>query len=81
MIPLINEETGQFDTDAINARTLRRAISEWGGENFPQTYWVRAKEWAQSRARDEQLAWRRKHGLPDDSVMVEFHSYAPDTNE
>ena len=64
----INQETGEIDNDLVLQRTLLRATSEWGGEDFPQTYWIRAKQWAQDRAASERLQWRDARGLPREDV-------------
>lgn len=81
MIPLINQDTGEIDMAAVRARAARRAVSEWCGDNPPDSYIRMALNWAMGRAHDERLEWRRKHGLGDDSPMIEFRSYAPGTNE
>lgn len=80
-LPLINQETGEIDNLAILQRAASRAVSEWGGNNPPPSYQRIALEWARGRAYDERLEWRRAHGLPDDSPMSKFTSYAPGTNE
>lgn len=79
--PLINQDTGEIDMDAVKARAARRAVSEWGDNNPPPSYIRMGLTWAMNRAHDERLEWRRKHGLGDDSPMVEFTSYCPSTNE
>lgn len=81
IIPLINQDTGEFDMDAIKVRAAHRAVAEWGGQNPPDSYIRMALYWAVNRANDERLEWRRARGLPDDSPTTTFTSYAPDTNE
>lgn len=67
-VPMINTETGEIIPERVQERTLMRAISEWGGEDFPQTYWVRAKQWAEDRAASERLQWRDAKRLPREDV-------------
>lgn len=76
-IPLIDQTTGDILPEAVLQRTLMRAISEWGGEDFPQIYWVRAKEWAEDRARSERMQWRDNRGLPreDGGELVDISGW------
>lgn len=76
-IALIDQATGEILPEAVKDRTLMRAISEWGGEDFPQTYWIRAKEWAEDRARSERLQWRDIRGLPreEEGVLTDISTW------
>jgi hypothetical protein len=78
---LIDQETGAVDLVVARELARRRAVREWGGDNFPPRYLREATEWVNERAHAYWLGWRRDRGLPDDSPTTPWTSLAPDTNE
>jgi hypothetical protein len=62
--PLITED-GELDFDAMGKRAHSRAVSEYGSLDYP----TQAANWVYDRACAERRAWRRDHGLPDDSAV------------
>jgi hypothetical protein len=66
--PLITED-GELDFDAMGKRAHTRASSDWGGPDYPPSERRLATGWVMDRAQAERRAWRRDHGLPDDSVV------------
>lgn len=67
---LIDHETGNLDWTWIKRLAMVRAEREFGGPNPPMKYVRDQIRWAQDRARGMRTAWRRDHGLPDESEMV-----------
>jgi hypothetical protein len=67
---MINPETGEIDLIAIGDLAILRACREYGSLNPPPIYLRQATEWCQQRAQAERRAWRRDHGIPDDSSVV-----------
>jgi hypothetical protein len=67
---MINPETGEIDHIAVAQNAVTRARSEWGGTNYPRLYLRQATQWCKDRAQAERRAWRRDHGLPDDSAVT-----------
>jgi hypothetical protein len=66
-LPLIDPNTGKLDHLAIAERARLRAAREYGSPDYPPNCLRTALEWCNERAQAERLAWRRDHGLPDDS--------------
>jgi hypothetical protein len=69
-IHLIDPNTGKLDHLAIAERARLRAAREYGSPDFPANYLRMALQWCNERAQSERLAWRRDHGLPDDSAVT-----------
>ena len=65
---LINQETGEIDHIAVIAIANIRAAAEWGGKDFPPAFYRSALQWCEDRASSMRTAWRRDHGLSDDTI-------------
>ena len=65
-VPLITDR-GELDMLAIAQRTHLRSSADFGSPNYPPStgrHWETA---TLERAQAERYAWRRDHGLPDDT--------------
>lgn len=79
---MINHETGVVDAMIVAEAAKVRAAAEWRGPDYPPKYLREATEWCNERAALMRRVWRQHKGLPpEDTTMVAFNSYAPDTNE
>jgi len=67
---LINQTTGDIDWTWLKRLALARAQGEYGNSNPPIRYVRSAIRELQDRASAMRTAWRRDHGLRDDSRMV-----------
>lgn len=67
---LINQETGELDWAWIKRLAMARAQAEYGNSNPPVRYVRNSLRLLQDRASAMRTAWRRDHGLPDDSAYT-----------
>jgi hypothetical protein len=65
-IPLITDQD-ELDMIAMGERAHLRACADWGSMDYPPARRRQAVEWVMDRALAERYAWRRDHGLPDDT--------------
>jgi len=67
---MINPETGEIDEALIHERASLRAAHDFGSPSFPPATYRSELQWCRDRAANEHLDWRRRHGLPDDTVTT-----------
>ena len=67
---LLNHQTGEIDWTWLKRLALARAQGEYGNSNPPIRYVRSAIRELRDRASSMRTAWRRDHGLRDDSHMV-----------
>lgn len=67
---LVDHETGELDQLAIRARADVLASRDFGGPNYPPSYFRDNERNVTDLARIMRIRWRRDHGLPDDTVYV-----------
>lgn len=72
-MPLVNQmidEHGNIDSYIVRLCAQLRSAKIWGDHNYPPMLYRNSMRFCQDRANDMRLAWRRDHGLPDDSAVT-----------